>query len=130
MAEFVENWRPQGNCARGDPDELFVVGAAQNVVKRVCIGCVVKAECLADALDNRIEFGVWGGMTERERRAILRRHPGVTSWRKLFQTAMRQHEANSSAGGQRPPDIAPALGDSAMGMIELPLPRPDTEQTP
>ena len=36
--------------------------------------------CLAEALDNRIEWGVWGGMTERERRALLKRHPEVDSW--------------------------------------------------
>ena len=47
---------------------MFVQGAAQNRVKQICGGCPVKMECLADALDNRIEFGVWGGMTERERR--------------------------------------------------------------
>jgi len=35
---------------------------------------------LSDALDNRVEFGVWGGMTERERRALLRRRPEVESW--------------------------------------------------
>ena len=45
------------------------------------MGCPVRTECLADALDNRIEFGVWGGMTERERRALLRRRPNVSSWR-------------------------------------------------
>ena len=50
----------------------------------------VRYECLADALDNRIEFGVWGGMTERERRALLRRHPHVASWRKMFETALRE----------------------------------------
>ena len=54
---------------------LFVQGAAQNRAKAVCMRCPVRTECLADALDNRIEFGVWGGMTERERRALLRRRP-------------------------------------------------------
>jgi WhiB family redox-sensing transcriptional regulator len=44
---------------------------------------------LADALDNRIEFGVWGGMTERERRALLRRHPHVGSWKRTFEAAMQ-----------------------------------------
>jgi len=44
-------------------------------------------DCLADALDNRVEFGVWGGMTERERRALLRRRPDVGSWRELLETA-------------------------------------------
>jgi len=42
---------------------------------------------LADALDNRIEFGVWGGMTERERRALLRRRPEVVSWRRVLEDA-------------------------------------------
>jgi len=37
--------------------------------------------CLAEALDNRIEWGVWGGTSERERRAILRRRPDVRSWK-------------------------------------------------
>jgi WhiB family redox-sensing transcriptional regulator len=53
-------------------------------------------ECLADALDNRIEFGVWGGMTERERRALLRRHPSVTSWRRSFEAAMRDRGLDKS----------------------------------
>jgi WhiB family redox-sensing transcriptional regulator len=51
----------------------------------------VRTECLADALDNRIEFGVWGGMTERERRALLRRRPQVTSWRRLLETAREEY---------------------------------------
>ena len=59
--------------------------------KRSCRSCPVRYECLADALDNRIEFGVWGGMTERERRALLRRHPQVTSWRKMFEAAMKKN---------------------------------------
>jgi WhiB family redox-sensing transcriptional regulator len=41
-------------------------------------------ECGADALDNRVEFGVWGGMTERQRRALLKQHPEVESWAEFF----------------------------------------------
>ena len=62
------------------PDALFVEGAAQREARAVCTGCPVRLECLADALDNRMDFGVWGGMTERERRALLRRRPEVQSW--------------------------------------------------
>lgn len=82
---WVEEWAPLAACRRSEPDALFVQGAAQQQAKVICQRCPVVAECLADALDNRTEFGVWGGMTERERRAILRRHPSITSWRALFQ---------------------------------------------
>ncbi len=81
------DWTAQAACRDTDPDELFVQGAAQNRAKTRCFGCVVRTECLADALDNRVEFGVWGGMTERERRALLRRRPDVLSWRQLLETA-------------------------------------------
>lgn len=67
-------------------------GAAQSGAKRVCTTCPVKTECLAHALDQRIEHGVWGGMTERERRALLRRRPTVTSWRRLLETARFEHQ--------------------------------------
>ena len=62
----------------------------------MCRGCPVRTECLADALDNRVEFGVWGGLTERERRALLRRRPNVDSWRDLLSTAMREYEQAQS----------------------------------
>jgi WhiB family redox-sensing transcriptional regulator len=85
------DWTARAACRDLDPDELFVQGAAQNRVKTRCFGCLVRTECLADALDNRVEFGVWGGMTERERRALLRRRPDVASWRKLLDDARAQH---------------------------------------
>lgn len=86
-AGLQADWAPLGNCVKSDPDELFVRGAAQQQAKLICGRCPVVAECLADALDNRTEFGVWGAMTERERRAMLRRHPKVTSWWALFNSA-------------------------------------------
>lgn len=87
----INEWAARGACRTSDPDALFVQGAAQNRAKAVCLGCPVRTECLADALDNRIEFGVWGGMTERERRALLRRRPNVHSWRALLETAREEH---------------------------------------
>ncbi len=79
-----ENWAAQAAC-RGGSDALFVRGAEQNRAKLICGACEVKAECLAEALDNRIEWGVWGGMTERERRALLRRRPEVATWRTVLE---------------------------------------------
>ena len=84
---WITDWTTRAACKGTDPDELFVQGAAQNRAKLICRGCPVRTECLADALDNGIEFGVWGGMTERERRALLRRRPDVTSWRDLLERA-------------------------------------------
>ena len=89
---WITDWTARAACKGTDPDELFVQGAAQNRAKLICRGCPVRTECLADALDNRIEFGVWGGMTERERRALLRRRPDVTSWRDLLENARNKYE--------------------------------------
>ncbi|MGW3666496.1 WhiB family transcriptional regulator [Streptomyces sp. NPDC005141] len=91
------DWSDRGLCRTADPDDLFVEGAAQNRAKILCSGCPVLTECLAYALDQRIEHGVWGGMTERERRALLRRRPTVTSWRSLLETARVEHERTHDA---------------------------------
>ena len=56
---WITDWTARAACKGTDPDELFVQGAAQNRAKLICRGCPVRTESLADALDNRIEFGVW-----------------------------------------------------------------------
>jgi WhiB family redox-sensing transcriptional regulator len=94
-ANWNQDWTARSACKTSDPDDLFVTGAAQNRAKAVCMGCPVRTECLSDALDNRVEFGVWGGMTERERRALLRRRPEVSSWRQLLDTARQAHAATA-----------------------------------
>ncbi|ETD33459.1 transcription factor WhiB [Williamsia sp. D3] len=94
-AATVENearlaWVARARCREVDPDQLFVRGAAQRKAATICRHCPVQLECGADALDNRVEFGVWGGMTERQRRALLRQHPEVTSWSTFFETQRRR----------------------------------------
>jgi WhiB family redox-sensing transcriptional regulator len=98
---WITNWTDRAACKGADPDELFVQGVAQNRAKLICRGCPVRTECLADALDNGIEFGVWGGMTERERRALLRRRPDVTSWRELLMRARARYELHGAAAEAR-----------------------------
>jgi WhiB family transcriptional regulator, redox-sensing transcriptional regulator len=95
--DSTADWTAAAACLGADPDALFVQGAEQQQAKIVCQRCPVRTECLADALDNRVEFGVWGGMTERERRALLRRRPNVTSWRRLLDAARTEHEARERA---------------------------------
>jgi WhiB family transcriptional regulator, redox-sensing transcriptional regulator len=87
-------WVAKALCRSTDPDQLFVRGAAQRKAAVICRHCPVVVECGADALDNRVEFGVWGGMTERQRRALLRQHPEVVSWAEFF-AAQRKHRSVS-----------------------------------
>lgn len=97
----IRDWAERAACAGRDPDELFIRGTAQNRVKLICAPCPVRDECLAEALDNRITIGVWGGMTERERRALLLRRPDVASWHRLLREAhgRRERRADARAAG-------------------------------
>jgi WhiB family redox-sensing transcriptional regulator len=98
------DWAAQGVCRDVDPEALFVAGAAQHQAKVICYGCPVRIDCLADALDSRAEFGVWGGLTERERRVLLRRRPDVRSWRSFLASASSEPPecATVSRTGIRP----------------------------
>ena len=77
------DWTTDAKC-RGMEDALFPEASEQKRVRQLCMGCPVRMQCLSEALDNRIEWGVWGGMTERERRQLLRQRPDVTSWAELL----------------------------------------------
>ncbi|OBA78274.1 transcriptional regulator [Mycobacterium sp. 1164966.3] len=79
-------WVAKARCATTDPDELFVKGAAQRKAAVICRDCPVVQQCGAHALDNHVKYGVWGGMTERQRRALLKQHPEVVSWADFFNT--------------------------------------------
>ena len=85
----TEDWTLLARC-RGMQDDLFPEGADQKRVRVVCYACPVRNECLAEALDNRIEWGVWGGMTERERRQLLRQRTDITSWTSILCTKGRR----------------------------------------
>ncbi len=73
-------WTMKALCRETDPDEMFVRGAKQRQAAVICRRCPVMQECGAEALDNKVEFGIWGGMTERQRRALLKQHPEIVSW--------------------------------------------------
>ena len=67
------NWWDEANCLGVDPDLFFPErGASTREAKAVCRGCVVSDECLEYALRNSEKFGIWGGMSERERRRVRR----------------------------------------------------------
>lgn len=83
-AEARIAWVSKARCRSTDPDDFFVRGAVQRKAALICQQCPVITECRAEALDTRVEFGVWGGMTERQRRALLKQHPEVVSWAAFF----------------------------------------------
>ena len=69
-----KTWQRQANCMGVDPDLFFPErGASTREAKEVCRGCVVREDCLEYALANGEKFGIWGGLSERERRKIRRR---------------------------------------------------------
>lgn len=66
-------WQDQANCLGVDPDLFFPErGASTREAKEVCRGCVVRNDCLEFALENGEKFGIWGGLSERERRRLRR----------------------------------------------------------
>lgn len=66
-------WQTRANCLGVDPDLFFPErGASTREAKSVCAGCEVKPECLEYALSNGEKFGIWGGLSERERRRLRR----------------------------------------------------------
>jgi WhiB family redox-sensing transcriptional regulator len=77
------DWMAQGKCADISPSVFFPSdGVGVEAAKKICADCPVKSPCLEYALENRIDHGVWGGTSERERRRILRQ-------RRLHSTSLR-----------------------------------------
>ncbi|HWC40278.1 MAG TPA: WhiB family transcriptional regulator [Acidimicrobiales bacterium] len=73
LDEDRTGWQSQANCMGVDPDLFFPErGGSTREAKEVCRGCVVREDCLEYALANGEKFGIWGGMSERERRRVRR----------------------------------------------------------
>ncbi|WP_433516477.1 WhiB family transcriptional regulator [Nonomuraea sp. CA-143628] len=73
LLNVLGDWMADGLCAQTDPEAFFPEkGASSKAAKQVCRACEVRAQCLEYALGNNIHFGVWGGLTERERRRLKR----------------------------------------------------------
>ena len=69
-----DEWVKDAVCAETDPDAFFPEkGGSTREAKKVCEQCDVRAQCLESALENDERFGIWGGLSERERRKLKRR---------------------------------------------------------
>ncbi|WP_138443302.1 WhiB family transcriptional regulator [Sinomonas susongensis] len=67
-------WQADALCAQTDPEAFFPEkGGSTRDAKKVCGSCTVRAECLEYALSNDERFGIWGGLSERERRRLRKR---------------------------------------------------------
>jgi WhiB family redox-sensing transcriptional regulator len=64
-------WQADALCAQTDPEAFFPEkGGSTREAKKICTTCEVKAQCLQYALQNDERFGIWGGLSERERRKL------------------------------------------------------------
>jgi WhiB family redox-sensing transcriptional regulator len=65
------SWQERSLCAQTDPEAFFPEkGGSTREAKKVCVGCEVRVECLEYALGKDERFGIWGGLSERERRKL------------------------------------------------------------
>ncbi len=95
-------WMAEGKCRDLPPSMFFPSdGVGVDVARRICADCAVREPCLEYALANRIDHGVWGGCSERERRRIARRR--------------RLAAAGASAGAGSGPSGAGTSGAGASG---------------
>src|SRR3978361_1480835 len=72
--EGALGWQERALCAQTDPEAFFPEkGGSTREAKKVCLSCDVRGECLEYALSNDERFGIWGGLSERERRKLKKR---------------------------------------------------------
>ncbi|OAR21771.1 WhiB family transcriptional regulator [Mycobacterium leprae] len=71
--ESSDQWQDRALCAQTDPEAFFPEkGGSTREAKKICLGCEVRHECLEYALAHDERFGIWGGLSERERRRLKR----------------------------------------------------------
>ncbi|MGH2731307.1 MAG: WhiB family transcriptional regulator [Actinomycetota bacterium] len=64
-------WQVNARCTEVDPEIFFPErGGSSRAARAVCADCTVRLECLEYALNNKEQFGIWGGTSERERRRL------------------------------------------------------------
>jgi WhiB family redox-sensing transcriptional regulator len=74
-----EDWRDRAACLDASPELFFPIGTSESArvqlgrAKQVCAGCPVRSRCLQWSVDTGVDHGVWGGLSEEERRSMKRR---------------------------------------------------------
>nr|WP_269814155.1 WhiB family transcriptional regulator [Glycomyces dulcitolivorans] len=112
----VPEWQVRALCAQTDPEAFFPEkGGSTRDAKRICARCEVKENCLQYALDHDERFGIWGGLSERERRKIKRQ---------AREAARRRHERLPVVVCLPSPMINPALASEFAFTAETPHAEP------
>ena len=104
-ARFAARWRELAAC-RGADLAVFFPGRGESAesARQVCAACPVRQPCLDYAISNRIVHGIWGGLTERERRALRSR------WVRATRRERDEVIASASAAGYTKASIGRAFG--------------------
>ena len=104
-ARFAARWRELAAC-RGADLEVFFPGRGESAgpARQVCAACPVRQPCLDYAITNRITHGIWGGLTERERRTVQSR------WVRASRRERDEAIAAASAAGYTKASIGRAFG--------------------
>ena len=96
-------WMAEGNCRNYPPAAFFPSdGVGVDRARKICATCPVAETCLEYALHNRIEHGVWGGCSERERRRILKRRRNVATRRLIGELTRTSRRRPAPAAGDLP----------------------------
>lgn len=98
---WADGWAARGLCLVENPEVMYGESSAQREARAICRRCPVVIECLAEALDEEPQLGVWGGTTERERRRLKRMYPQIESWKDFF-----RERADDLGGTGRPTPAA------------------------
>jgi WhiB family redox-sensing transcriptional regulator len=113
-ARFAARWRELAAC-RGTDLEVFFPGRGDSAgpARRVCAACPVRQPCLDYAITNRIAYGVWGGLTERERRALR------SGWVRASRRERDKAILAAEAAGYTAPVIGRAFGLSRTSVTRV-----------
>ncbi len=86
------DWQIDALCRETDPESFFPdKGQSTRQAKQVCMACEVRTDCLEYALATGERFGIWGGLSERERRRVIKCAAGGAGWRREQRAKRRRH---------------------------------------
>src|SRR6478752_1106664 len=78
------DWADLGRCATADPELFFPPpGTDSTIARAICRTCPVRRQCLEYAIVTGQRHGIWGGMTESQRRRLRRHHPAAGTWAEI-----------------------------------------------